>query len=91
LHDILDPNRNLSADYVNFLAVTKQGKVLSGLLVEETGASVKLRHADAVEETVLRSEIDELRSSGRSLMPEGLEQTLGAQGLADILAYLRQP
>ena len=91
LHDILDPNRNLSPDYVNFLVVTKQGKVLSGLLVEETATSLKLKHADAAEETILRSEVDELRSSGRSLMPEGLEQVLGAQGLADLLAFLREP
>jgi putative membrane-bound dehydrogenase-like protein len=89
--DILDPNHNLSPDYVNFLLVTKQGKVLSGLLVEETATSLKLKRADAAEETILRSEVDELRASGRSLMPEGLEQVLGVQGLADILAFLREP
>ncbi len=89
--DILDPNGDVSPDYINFLVVTKRGQVLSGLLVEETGTSLKLRRAEGAEETVLRSEIEVFRSSGRSLMPEGLEQTLGAQGLADVIAFLRQP
>ena len=71
--------------------MTKRGQVLSGLLAEETGASLKLRRAEGVEETVLRSEVEVFRSSGRSLMPEGLEQALGAQGLADVIAFLRQP
>ena len=91
LNDILDPNRDVSPDYMNFLLVTKSGQVSSGLLVEETSASLKLRRAEGTEETVLRSEVDELRSSGRSLMPEGLEQTLGVQDMADLLAYLRHP
>ena len=91
LNDILDPNRDLSPDYVNFLLATKSGQVSSGLLVEETSASLKLRRAEGTEETVLRSEVDELRSSGLSLMPEGLERTLGIQDMADLLAFLRQP
>ena len=91
LKDILDPNGDVSPDFINFLAVTKRGQVLSGLLVEETGASLKLRRAEGAEETVLRSELEVFRSSGRSLMPEGLEQALGAQGLADVIAFLRQP
>jgi putative heme-binding domain-containing protein len=68
---------------------TRTGQVLSGLLVEETASSVKLRQAEAVEQTVLRSEVAEIRSSGRSLMPEGLEQALDLQEMADLLAFLR--
>ena len=89
LKDILEPNADVSPDFINFLVVTRRGQVLSGLLAEETGASLKLRRAEGVEETVLRSEVEVFRSSGRSLMPEGLEQALGAQGLADVIAFLR--
>jgi putative heme-binding domain-containing protein len=91
LTDILDPNREVAPDYVSYIVVTRRGQVLSGLLVEETATSLKLRRADGIEDTVLRSEVEELRSSGRSLMPEGLEQSLGGvQGIADLLTYLRQ-
>ena len=47
------------------------------------------RNAGAKDESVLRSEIQELRSSGLSLMPEGLEQGLTPQDLADLLAALK--
>jgi hypothetical protein len=51
---------------------------------------VKLRRAEGVEETLLRSEIDELRSTGQSLMPDGLEQSLNLQDMADLIAFLRR-
>jgi putative heme-binding domain-containing protein len=50
---------------------------------------LKLRRPEGVEETILRSEIDELRSTARSLMPEGLEQSITLQEMADLIAYLR--
>src|SRR5205823_2653262 len=39
-------------------------------------------------EKILRSDISEIRASGLSLMPEGLEQNLKPQDLADLFAYL---
>ena len=91
LNDILDPNRDVSPDFVTYSLLTRNGQTLSGLLAEETSTSMKLRRAEGVEEAVLRSEVEELRSTGRSLMPDGLEQTISVQAMADLLAYLRQP
>ena len=62
----------------------------SGLLAEETAMTLKLRRAQGIEETILRSEIDALRSTGRSLMPEGLEQSMSFQEMADLIAFLRE-
>ncbi len=90
LTDILDPNREVAPDYVALTLATRQGIVTSGLLADETGTTIKLRRAEGIEETILRSEIDELRSTGRSLMPEGLEQTINPQEMADLIAFLRQ-
>jgi putative heme-binding domain-containing protein len=90
LSDLLDPNREVAPDYVVLAAATRRGQVLSGLLAEETATTVKLRRAEGIEETLLRSEIDQLRSTGQSLMPEGLEQTLGLQDMADLIAFLRR-
>ena len=90
LVDILDPNREVPPDYLTLVVATRRGQVLSGLLAEESATTLKLRHADAVEETLLRSEIDEIRSTAQSLMPEGLEQNLNLQDMADLIAFLRQ-
>jgi len=91
LKDILDPNADLSPDFVAFTVLTRRGQTYSGLLAEETAASLKLRAADGVEQPILRSEVEAVRRSGRSLMPEGFEDALGEQGLADLIAFLRQP
>ncbi len=90
LKDILDPNADVSPDFATYLVITKRGQTLSGLLAEETASSLKLRGAEGIEQSVLRSEIEALRPSGRTLMPEGLEEALGMQGLADLIAFLKQ-
>ena len=48
-----------------------------------------VRRAERAEDTVLRSDIEEIRGTGKSLMPEGLEAQLSKQDLADLIAYLR--
>ncbi|MGP0066799.1 MAG: PVC-type heme-binding CxxCH protein [Isosphaeraceae bacterium] len=90
LSDILDPNRNIEPDYVVLAAATWCGQTHSGLLAEETATTDKLRRAEGVEDTLLRAEIEQLRSTGQSLMPEGLEQTIGPQDMADLIAFLRR-
>ena len=49
LSDILDPNHDVAPDFVAVTVATERGQVLSGLLVEETGSSLKLRKADGIE------------------------------------------
>jgi hypothetical protein len=39
--------------------------------------------------TALRKNVASIRASSVSLMPYGLEDNLGKQGLADVIAYLR--
>jgi putative heme-binding domain-containing protein len=89
--DILDPNRDVAPDFIALAVATTNGQVISGLLAEETGSSLKLRKAEGIEETLLRSQISEIRSTGRSLMPEGMEQTLNLQEMADLLRFLGAP
>ncbi len=74
-----------------YTLVTQQGQVLSGLLASETATSVTLRRAEGAQDFVLRSQIEELRATGKSLMPEGLEQNLSPQDVADLLDFLAQP
>jgi len=85
---ILDPNRAVEDKFLDYAVLTTDGRQLSGMLVSETGASVTLAGPEGKQITVLRSEIDELRSTGKSLMPEGLERDIPPQQMAHLLAYL---
>ncbi len=88
LTEILDPNRNVDSRYLAYVAVTRSGRTFSGLLASESATSITLRAQEGKEQVLLRSELDELQSSGKSLMPEGLEKELSKQDLADVIAYL---
>jgi putative membrane-bound dehydrogenase-like protein len=88
LTNVLDPNREVNPQYLNYVLITQDGRSLSGAIASETATSVTLRRAENAEDTVLRIDIDELRSTGQSLMPEGMEKEIDVQGLADVIAYL---
>jgi putative heme-binding domain-containing protein len=86
---LFDPNRAVEARYVNYVAATKNGLVLSGVLAGETGASVTLIGTDGKPHVIQRVDLDELASTGKSAMPEGLEKDLKPQDVADLLVFLR--
>jgi putative heme-binding domain-containing protein len=86
---ILDPNQAVEARYINYTATTKNGLVLSGLLASETGNSITLVGPDGKTHVILRSDLDELFSSGKSVMPEGLEKDISHQDMADLIAFIR--
>jgi putative heme-binding domain-containing protein len=89
--DILDPSQQVTPDYVNYLVVTKDGRVLNGVIAGETADSVTLRREEGQQDTIPRADIEELRATGKSIMPDGLEQKLTSDQLADLLEFLRQP
>ena len=86
---ILDPNREAQPNFATYVVETQDGKVLNGLLVADTAASVTLRRAEAKEDVVLRSNIETIVTGGKSLMPEGFEKDVSPAAVADLLAYLK--
>lgn len=88
---ILDPNRQVSPNYLAYTLVTTNGEVVDGIIVHESATSVTMRRAGGMEETIARKNIDTLRSKGLSLMPEGLEEGMSPQDMADLIAYLKAP
>lgn len=91
LTEILDPNRNVDVRYHEYVAVTKTGRIVTGILSSESAASVTIRAQDGKEQTLLRTELEDLKSSEKSLMPEGMEKDLSRQDLADVIFYLKHP
>ncbi len=89
LYDILDPNRRVDPQYTDYVTVLRDGRTLNGLLVSETSDQVVLRQPEGLQQTILRQEIEELRSTNRSLMPEGVEKDLSVQQMADLLEFLK--
>ncbi|MDX1929975.1 MAG: neutral/alkaline non-lysosomal ceramidase N-terminal domain-containing protein [Pirellulaceae bacterium] len=91
LTNILDPNADIQPGYQAYSVLLDSGEILSGVIAGETANSITIKQANAVTRTVSRDEIERLQNSNVSFMPEGLEQTLSPQDVADLLAFLRTP
>lgn len=89
LTDILDPNRAIDSNYVSYTVITTDGQVLTGIIASETATAITLRQQEDRQVTLLRDDIDELHSNGLSLMPEGLEQNLSPQQMADVIRFIK--
>jgi putative membrane-bound dehydrogenase-like protein len=84
---VLDPNQAVDNRYVSYTAATTDGRVHTGILANESGGSITLAMQEGKSVVLLRSDIEDLAATGKSLMPEGLERDLSRQDLADLLAF----
>lgn len=89
LGDILQPNRAIDANYIAYTLVTTDGITASGILTTETSTSITLKMQNEKVITVPRSEIEVLKSTGVSLMPEGLERNIPPAEMADLIAFIK--
>jgi putative membrane-bound dehydrogenase-like protein len=89
LLNIVNPSAEIREGYVGSVIAITDGRILSGVIVEEDKNVVVLRGADGHEATLPRDAIDTMRPSASSLMPEGLLNEMSAQQVRDLFAYLR--
>ncbi len=87
---VLDPNAEVNPLFLNYVVSTLDGRVVSGVIADEGATSLTLRRQENVTETLLRIDIDEIKNTGLSIMPEGMEQNLDKQAMSDLIAFLMQ-
>jgi putative heme-binding domain-containing protein len=90
LANIIDPNQIIGAGYENVVVETKDGRSLSGRLVEDTGSRIKLVNLGPTEFVIGRDEIKSRTVSEMSLMPEGLEN-LPDEDFRNLIWYILAP
>ncbi|MBI5801024.1 MAG: c-type cytochrome [Verrucomicrobia bacterium] len=90
LANIIDPNQIIGAGYEMVEVETKDGRSLSGRMVENTDTRVRLLSAGPKEDVVAKSDIAKLRVSELSVMAEGLEQMPDAD-FRNLIAYILNP
>jgi putative membrane-bound dehydrogenase-like protein len=87
LVNICDPNREVAANYVAYTVESRSGESLVGI-VTDTASGVTVRQPFGKDTTVLRADIKRIESQHISLMPEGIEEGLKPQDMADLLEYV---
>ena len=89
LYDILDPNSKVEPVFTSYSILTLDGQLYNGLVVSETSEAVVLKMAEGKQQTIGRAEIDQMKVSDKSLMPEGIEKDVTPQQMADLLEFLK--
>ena len=88
LQSILNPSAAIGYNFRPYVLAMKDGRVLTGLPIEESSSSITLKTVEGKTIRLNRSEIEETGISTVSLMPEGLAQTMTDTQLVDLLAYM---
>lgn len=92
LRSIIEPSREISEKYQSHTFVLDSGKLVTGMIVEETATEVKVL-ADPLAKgepaVISKSEIEERSKSATSIMPMGLVNKLTREEMFDLLAYVQ--
>ena len=62
---VLDPNRAVENKYLNYAVETEDGLIFTGMLADETTATITLRGPENKEKQILRNEIETLTATGK--------------------------
>ena len=85
---VLFPSAKISSGYEPSTLALNDGRVITGIVRNETASSVEIQDADAKSIRIDKSDIEVRKRSDVSLMPNGLAQGLSPQDFADLIAYL---
>ena len=89
LLNIVNPNAEIREGYGTLLVSTNDGRLLSGILMDQDPNSIVIRASDGHDLAIPREEIEEMKASPASLMPEGLLKDLKPKEIVDLFAFLR--
>ncbi|HEX4129797.1 MAG TPA: PQQ-dependent sugar dehydrogenase [Pirellulales bacterium] len=89
LQHALQPSLKIDEPFVAYTVVIDDGRVVSGLIVEQSDREVAIKTVERQVVRIDRKHIEALRKSERSLMPDRVLSDLTAQEAADLLEYIR--
>jgi putative heme-binding domain-containing protein len=90
LENIVDPGATVSADFRMVIVAMRDGRVLNGLVKAQSPRTLTLQtQTEAL--TLDRDEIESVRPSRSSLMPDGLLDPLRSDEVRDLIGYVSHP
>lgn len=89
LTSILDPNLAIDNNYFRYIVLTVDGTIVEGIVAEETADAVVIRGQDDKREMIRREDIETMKATGVSMMPDGLEAQIDQQSMADLIGFIK--
>lgn len=88
LRNVLTPSAAIEGGYRNFRVVTRDGRVLQGLLVSRDADAIVLRQPNTADVRVASSDVAQADFTSLSVMPAGILESMTAQEVSDLFAHL---
>ena len=89
LANIVDPSAVIRRDFLSSIIVTNNGRTITGLVTDRKGDTLSLVDARGKPLQVAKVDIERIRISEVSVMPEKLLEQLTPQQLRDLFSYLQ--
>jgi putative heme-binding domain-containing protein len=89
--DIRMPSAIINPNYYSYVVALRDGQVITGIVHAESAHAIRVTDTDAKDRIIARTEIEEMRPTHSSIMPEGLVAALGDDKVRDLLAFLMAP
>ncbi len=89
LESLIAPAAKVKENFHSKVVLDQDGQITSGIVVRDTPQDLVLRDAEDKVVTIAKDNIQSVKD-GRSLMPDGLVDTLTRQELVDLTAFLSQ-
>ncbi|HLN30529.1 MAG TPA: PVC-type heme-binding CxxCH protein [Gemmataceae bacterium] len=86
---IVDPSAVIRKEYLAYVVATNNGRLLTGLLAESTPKTITLLDEKNQRTILAREDIETLKPSPLSLMPEKLLDPFSDQDIRDFFSYLQ--
>jgi putative heme-binding domain-containing protein len=90
LASIVDPSAAIRKEYIGYDVETKDNRMLSGVIADQSGGNLTLGLATGERIIIPQVQVQSLRESTVSIMPEGLVKPLKPQELRDLFGYLER-
>lgn len=89
LTSLVDPSAVIRKEYQGQTLALKDGRILLGLIIEETDKSLTLVDSQQQKTTIAKSEIEQMKPSDVSVMPEGQLDKMPDNEIRDLFRYLQ--
>ncbi len=89
LRNVLTPNAAMEGGYRAFRVITRDGRVVQGLLVSQDADAIVIRQPDIADLRIPSRDVAQAGFSTISIMPEGLLEAMAPEEVSALFAYLQ--
>ena len=91
LRNLLTPSAAIEGGYRSFSVLTRDGLVVEGLLASRDEQTIVIRRRDLPDAVIPVADAVHAEYASRSIMPEGLLQSMKPQEVSDLFTFLKVP